>query len=124
MSETVYSEFICSICFCIFTHTVVAKECFHRFCKECITNALRRGNKECPTYRENLILHRSLRDIVAFDSFIAKIYGDRDLYETRRQNAVVQHNQFRETRMLFSYIILVSSNEQNMCKYFYRKQMC
>ena len=34
---------------------------FARFCHECITTALRAGNKECPTCRKKLVSRRSLR---------------------------------------------------------------
>ncbi|VDO29961.1 unnamed protein product [Haemonchus placei] len=49
------------------------QECLHRFCAECITTALFRGNKECPTCRKKLVSKRSLRPDPNFDSLIAKV---------------------------------------------------
>ena len=43
---------MCPICLDILRGTMTTKECLHRFCQECITTALRSGNKECPTCRK------------------------------------------------------------------------
>ena len=43
---------MCPICLDVLRNTMTTKECLHRFCSECITTALRSGNKECPTCRK------------------------------------------------------------------------
>ena len=43
---------MCPICLDVLRSTMTTKECLHRFCAECITTALRSGNKECPTCRK------------------------------------------------------------------------
>lgn len=49
------------------------QECLHRFCSECITTALMRGNKECPTCRKKIVSKRSLRPDPNFDALISKV---------------------------------------------------
>ena len=49
------------------------EECLHRFCEDCITAALRRGNKECPTCRKKLVSRRSLRQDSNFDALIRAV---------------------------------------------------
>lgn len=43
---------MCPICLDVLRNTMTTKECLHRFCADCITTALRSGNKECPTCRK------------------------------------------------------------------------
>ncbi|XGW21023.1 hypothetical protein V3C99_004186 [Haemonchus contortus] len=78
---TLSTELSCPICLDLLTQTMTTKECLHRFCAECITTALFRGNKECPTCRKKLVSKRSLRPDPNFDSLIAKIWPDRKTYE-------------------------------------------
>ncbi|RCN44555.1 zinc finger, C3HC4 type [Ancylostoma caninum] len=70
---TLSTELSCPICLDLLTQTMTTKECLHRFCAECITTALFRGNKECPTCRKKLVSKRSLRPDPNFDSLIAKV---------------------------------------------------
>ena len=39
------SELQCAICLDVLRKTMTTKECLHRFCDECIRQALRNGNK-------------------------------------------------------------------------------
>lgn len=72
---------MCPICLDVLRNTMTTKECLHRFCSECITTALRSGNKECPTCRKRLVSRRSLRHDPIFDALIAKLYPSREVYE-------------------------------------------
>lgn len=74
------SELQCAICLDVLRKTMTTKECLHRFCDECIRQALRNGNKvpikyllptvmftsvlrcifclqECPNCRFGLLVH-------------------------------------------------------------------
>uniref|UniRef100_A0A8R1TW95 RING-type E3 ubiquitin transferase n=1 Tax=Onchocerca volvulus TaxID=6282 RepID=A0A8R1TW95_ONCVO len=82
------SELCCPICLDLLTTTMTTKECLHRFCSECITTALLRGNKECPTCRKKLVSKRSLRPDANFDALINKIWPDRQIYEQMQQKAM------------------------------------
>ncbi|VDM55391.1 unnamed protein product [Angiostrongylus costaricensis] len=77
---TLSTELSCPICLDLLTQTMTTKECLHRFCADCITTALFRGNKECPTCRKKLVSKRSLRPDPNFDSLIAKIWAFRNSY--------------------------------------------
>ncbi|CAG5113838.1 Oidioi.mRNA.OKI2018_I69.chr2.g7928.t1.cds [Oikopleura dioica] len=88
---------MCPICLDILRGTMTTKECLHRFCQECITTALRSGNKECPTCRKRLVSRRSLRHDPIFDALIAKLYPSRDEYEkhqTQLLSEVMQKHDF------------------------------
>jgi len=88
---------MCPICLDILRGTMTTKECLHRFCQECITTALRSGNKECPTCRKRLVSRRSLRHDPIFDALIAKLYPARDEYEkhqTQLLSEVMQKHDF------------------------------
>ncbi|XP_002130931.2 E3 ubiquitin-protein ligase RING2 [Ciona intestinalis] len=95
--RSLHSELMCPICLDMLRNTMTTKECLHRFCSECITTALRSGNKECPTCRKKLVSRRSLRPDPNFDALIAKIYPSRDEYEAHQakvlQNITRHHNQ-------------------------------
>nr|CAB3265641.1 E3 ubiquitin-protein ligase RING2 [Phallusia mammillata] len=95
--RSLHSELMCPICLDMLRNTMTTKECLHRFCSECITTALRSGNKECPTCRKKLVSRRSLRPDPNFDALIAKIYPSRDEYEAHQekvlQNITKHHNQ-------------------------------
>uniref|UniRef100_F1L1E4 RING-type E3 ubiquitin transferase n=1 Tax=Ascaris suum TaxID=6253 RepID=F1L1E4_ASCSU len=82
------AELCCPICLDLLTTTMTTKECLHRFCSECITTALLRGNKECPTCRKKLVSKRSLRPDPNFDALINKIWPDRQIYEQMQQKAM------------------------------------
>lgn len=87
------SELCCPICLDLLTTTMTTKECLHRFCSECITTALLRGNKECPTCRKKLVSKRSLRPDPNFDALINKIWPDRQIYEQMQQKAMEMFHQ-------------------------------
>lgn len=72
-SRTLSAELCCPICLDLLTCTMTTKECLHRFCSECITTALMRGNKECPTCRKKIVSKRSLRPDPNFDFLISKV---------------------------------------------------
>lgn len=57
------------------------QECLHRFCNECITTALQRGNRECPTCRKKIVSKRSLRRDENFDELINTLWSDRKVYD-------------------------------------------
>ena len=82
------SELTCPICLEMLTSTMTTKECLHRFCAECITTALRSGNKECPTCRKKLVSRRSLRPDPNFDALLSKIFPDREEYEEQQEKAL------------------------------------
>jgi len=66
---------------------------FVRFCQECITTALRSGNKECPTCRKKLVSKRSLRPDPNFDALISKIYPCRDEYDAHQERVLARIKQ-------------------------------
>ncbi|CDW59447.1 zf-C3HC4 domain containing protein [Trichuris trichiura] len=67
------AELTCPICLDVLKNTMRSKECLHRFCKDCITRALRIGNKECPTCRAALPSKRSLVADPNYDAVIEVI---------------------------------------------------
>lgn len=83
--RSLQSELMCPICLDMLKATMTTKECLHRFCQECITTALRSGNKECPTCRKKLVSRRSLRPDPNFDMLISKIYPSREDYEKNQE---------------------------------------
>lgn len=87
------SELMCPICLDMLNGTMTTKECLHRFCHECITTALRNGNKECPTCRKKLVSRRSLRPDPNFDALIKKIYPNREEYDEIQKKAFARLSQ-------------------------------
>merc|ERR1712178_567462 len=67
----------CTICLDVLDNTMVTKNCLHRFCADCITTALRRGNQECPNCRKKLVSRRCLRPDPNFDSLINRLFPGR-----------------------------------------------
>ena len=90
--RSLHSELMCPICLDMLKNTMTTKECLHRFCQECITTALRSGNKECPTCRKKLVSKRSLRPDPNFDMLITKIYPSRDEYEALQEKVLQKLN--------------------------------
>ena len=86
--RSLHSELMCPICLDMLKNTRTTKECLHRFCQECITTALRSGNKECPTCRKKLVSKRSLRPDPNFDALIDKIYPSRVDYEAHQERVL------------------------------------
>ncbi|XP_055354106.1 E3 ubiquitin-protein ligase RING2-like [Paramacrobiotus metropolitanus] len=78
-------ELQCAICLDILRNTRTTKECLHRFCDDCISQALRNGNRECPNCRTKLISMRSLRPDPLFDDIIRVLFPNRR--EMDEQNA-------------------------------------
>lgn len=83
--KPLYSEIMCPICLdvlkvtmAMLKVTMATKECLHRFCFSCITDALRKGNKECPLCREKLVSKRSLNPDPNYDFLISKIIKNDD----------------------------------------------
>ncbi|CAO2623155.1 E3 ubiquitin-protein ligase RING2 [Lemmus lemmus] len=72
-SSEEWNNIRCPICLDAMKNTMITKTCFHRFCKDCIVTALRRGNKECPVCRSKLISKRSLDPDPQFDALIMKM---------------------------------------------------
>ncbi|KAH7723912.1 ring finger protein 1 [Aphelenchoides avenae] len=87
-TRTLATELTCPICLDLLTSTMTTKECLHRFCSECITTALMRGNKECPTCRKKIVSKRSLRPDPNFDALISKVWSDRKLYDEMQAEAL------------------------------------
>ncbi|CAD5230614.1 unnamed protein product [Bursaphelenchus okinawaensis] len=91
-SRTLSTEITCPICLDLFTTTMGTKECLHRFCSDCITTALLRNNRECPTCRKKIVSKRSLRPDINMDILINKLWPERKLFDDM-QNAAQQHYQ-------------------------------
>lgn len=102
--RSLHSELMCPICLDMLKNTMTTKECLHRFCQECITTALRSGNKECPTCRKKLVSRRSLRPDPNFDALISKIYPSRDEYEAQQEKLLARLNQHHNQQALQSSI--------------------
>lgn len=70
-------DLACPVCLNPMSHPVAVMECMHRFCRDCIEQALRKGlhiylalqmltccrRKECPTCRTPVVSRRNLRYI-------------------------------------------------------------
>jgi len=94
-AKDLHTELMCPICLDLLRKTMTTKECLHRFCHECITTALRAGNKECPTCRKKLVSRRSLRPDPNFDKLMSKIYPNREDYEQQQEqmfSAITKHH--------------------------------
>ena len=102
--RSLHSELMCPICLDMLKNTMTTKECLHRFCQECITTALRSGNKECPTCRKKLVSRRSLRADPTFDALIAKIYPNRAEYEAHQERVLAKMNKHHSTDALMNSI--------------------
>ncbi|XP_070564804.1 E3 ubiquitin-protein ligase RING2-like isoform X3 [Ptychodera flava] len=98
--RSLHSELMCPICLDMLKNTMTTKECLHRFCQECITTALRSGNKECPTCRKKLVSRRSLRPDPNFDALISKIYPSRDEYEAQQEKLLARLNKHHNQQAL------------------------
>uniref|UniRef100_A0A0K0CX97 RING-type E3 ubiquitin transferase n=1 Tax=Angiostrongylus cantonensis TaxID=6313 RepID=A0A0K0CX97_ANGCA len=75
---TLSTELSCPICLDLLTQTMTTKECLHRFCADCITTALFRGNKECPTCRKKLVSKPAFL-------FVANPYSSYSLMPTTKE---------------------------------------
>lgn len=121
-ARSLHSELMCPICLDMLRSTMTTKECLHRFCNDCITTALRNGNKECPTCRKKLISKRALRPDPNFDELIAKIYPNRDEYEAHQERVLAKLSKqnmasFDGGKFLGVYVKSIQSNHNQftMC---------
>ncbi|KAI0987632.1 hypothetical protein GJ496_003659 [Pomphorhynchus laevis] len=87
-ARMIQNELTCPICLDILKQTMTTKECLHRFCNECITTALRSGNKECPSCRKKLVSKRSLRADLNFDALINHFYPNRSDLDQFQENVL------------------------------------
>jgi hypothetical protein len=54
----------CSVCFnLIDNNNKFTTDCFHSYCKGCLTEWMKRGNKDCPMCRGNIVNLRDDKDI-------------------------------------------------------------
>lgn len=83
-----WNNFMCPICLDTLKNTRITRDCFHRFCKDCIITALRRGNKECPVCRRKLISKRSLDSDPQLDALIKKMYPSSKEKEAPEEKAL------------------------------------
>ncbi|KAI9013291.1 hypothetical protein BC832DRAFT_288864 [Gaertneriomyces semiglobifer] len=68
-------EFTCPVCRGLLDRTMITVECMHRFCFNCIRDALFKGNKQCPTCRRECPAMRNLRHDERFDQMIQVLFG-------------------------------------------------
>ena len=61
----------CPICLETISHAHIVPGCLHRFCGNCIKEALRKCNNECPECREAIPTKRHLRKDAKFDTFVS-----------------------------------------------------
>ncbi|KAI8823362.1 uncharacterized protein EV422DRAFT_352040 [Fimicolochytrium jonesii] len=69
-------ELTCPVCRNLLRKTYVIVECMHRFCHDCIKEALQKGNKQCPACRCDCNSMRNLRQDWRFDALILTLYPD------------------------------------------------
>lgn len=103
--RSLHSEVMCPICLDILNVTMTTKECLHRFCRSCITTAIRNSNRECPTCRKKIVSGRSLRRDINFDHLITAIFGNREEYMEhhaglmeRKVSRIINDNNLRSAR--------------------------
>lgn len=96
------SELTCPICLDILKKTMTTKKCLHRFCFDCITTALRAGNKECPTCRQKLISKRCLRPDPNLDALIEKLYPNREEYEEKQREIMERINKIHSGKLIIN----------------------
>jgi len=64
----------CAICLDVLKNTRIVMDCLHRFCEECIEQALKCG-KHCPICRVVIPSRRSVAPDTRFDQIIAAVLG-------------------------------------------------
>jgi len=80
-SSLTQGTLICAICLSILRNVKTVPKCLHRFCGECIEDALRKGRKECPTCRVEISSRRDLRSESRIDFLLGTLLGDLDEWE-------------------------------------------
>eukprot|EP00644_Phytophthora_capsici_P008569 jgi/Phyca11/566145/estExt2_Genewise1.C_PHYCAscaffold_200202 len=89
----------CPICLGIVKEAMVVMECLHRFCRKCISDAIRqtpvdggKSKSECPSCRIHIPSKRSLRPDTNFDALIKKIYPNLAEFERNEEQIIAQLN--------------------------------
>ncbi|XP_052604806.1 E3 ubiquitin-protein ligase RING2-like [Peromyscus californicus insignis] len=95
-----YNNFRCPICLDTLKNTRITKSCFHRFCKDCIITALRRGNKECPVCRRKLISKRSLDSDPQFDALIMKMHSSCNEKDASQEKTLSRKKKYKTQQAL------------------------
>eukprot|EP00007_Cunea_sp_BSH-02190019_P001239 CAMPEP_0174238602 /NCGR_PEP_ID=MMETSP0417-20130205/11954_1 /TAXON_ID=242541 /ORGANISM="Mayorella sp, Strain BSH-02190019" /LENGTH=422 /DNA_ID=CAMNT_0015317459 /DNA_START=185 /DNA_END=1449 /DNA_ORIENTATION=- len=78
----------CPVCLDFTTDPVTTTNCLHRFCKDCVTTALRWGKKECPFCRMKCSSGRSLRPDHTMDLLVEKLLPERESFEAQQQRVL------------------------------------
>ncbi|XP_042125118.1 E3 ubiquitin-protein ligase RING2-like isoform X2 [Peromyscus maniculatus bairdii] len=94
------NNFRCPICLDTLKNTRITKSCFHRFCKDCIITALRRGNKECPVCRRKLISKRSLDSDPEFDALIMKMHSSCNEKDASQEKTLSRKKKYKTQQAL------------------------
>ncbi|CAI5701504.1 unnamed protein product [Peronospora effusa] len=89
------ADLTCPICLGIIKKTMVVMECLHRFCRDCISTAIRHSKRECPSCRIHIPSKRSLRSDANFDAFIAKVHPNLAEFERQEDQIIQQVNRAR-----------------------------
>ncbi|CAH0481991.1 unnamed protein product [Peronospora belbahrii] len=89
------ADLTCPVCLGIIKETMVVMECLHRFCRQCISTAIRHSKRECPSCRIHIPSKRSLRPDVTFDAFIAKVHPNLAEFERHEDHIIQQVNRAR-----------------------------
>uniref|UniRef100_M4BE16 RING-type E3 ubiquitin transferase n=1 Tax=Hyaloperonospora arabidopsidis (strain Emoy2) TaxID=559515 RepID=M4BE16_HYAAE len=89
------ADLTCPICLGIIKETMVVMECLHRFCRACISTAIRHSKRECPSCRIHIPSKRSLRPDVTFDAFIATVHPNLEAFERHEDEIIEQVNRAR-----------------------------
>ncbi|CAI5730126.1 unnamed protein product [Peronospora destructor] len=92
----------CPICLGIMKKTMVVMECLHRFCRDCISTAIRHSKRECPSCRIHIPSKRSLRPDTNFDAFIAKVHPNLAEFERHEDQIIQQVNRARLSNNAFT----------------------
>jgi hypothetical protein len=112
VSPQIYDEIKCPICMNVLKRTMVTKECLHRFCYDCIRDALRKCGKNCPLCREKLISKRSLHPDTNYDFLISKIYPT-DTVSSFHANSI--HLSASDANATFAFTSPSTSNQGSAC---------
>ncbi|CAI5724282.1 unnamed protein product [Hyaloperonospora brassicae] len=89
------ADLTCPICLGIIKETMVVMECLHRFCRTCISTAIRHSKRECPSCRIHIPSKRSLRPDATFDAFIATVHPNLEAFERHEDEIIQQVNRAR-----------------------------
>uniref|UniRef100_A0A7S3Q2F9 RING-type domain-containing protein n=1 Tax=Chaetoceros debilis TaxID=122233 RepID=A0A7S3Q2F9_9STRA len=73
--EELQSVIKCSICLETLEDPYVVPDCGHRFCKECIHESIRLGNRQCPECRQIIRTKRHIRQDRQCNAMISKFHN-------------------------------------------------